>query len=179
MNKILLLFFIFLIFPKCSEVDEFKGVPFRQYADRVIDFSTQYTAGNWSANQALGKENVYPVYDDDIRAWSPSTANGQREYLVLGFDTLQTIHTIEIYETWYPGAVDTVSIRNAGTQQWEKVYAKPAVTNLPEEARIFSIYLRETTYLIDAIRLALNCPAVDGWNEIDAVAITGQRKNDP
>jgi len=179
MKKTLLLLFIGSAILKCSNVDEFNGVPFRQYADFVIDFSSQYTTTNWSANQVLGKENVFPIYDDDSRAWSPATLDGQREYLVLGFDTLQTVHTIEIYETWYPGAIDTVYLRNANTQEWQRVYSKPVILDLPEEARIFTIYMRETTYLIDAIRLAINNPEVNGWNEIDAVAIGGQRENNP
>lgn len=182
MKKVTLLLFISSFFIKCSNVEEFDGVTSQQYADFVIDYSSQYTSGNWSAARALGKEKVYDKskpqngYGDNPNAWSSATENSQREYLVLGFDTLQTVHTIEVYETWYPGAIDTVYLRNASTQQWEKVYAKPARTDLPEEARIFAIYLRETTYLADAIRLAINSPEVDGWNEIDAVKISGQRK---
>lgn len=169
-------FFIVCLLSTCSEVEEFEGIAFRQYTDSVINFSSQYTSGNWSASQVLGKENVYPNYKDDVKAWSSLTENGQREHLVLGIDTLQTIHTLEIYETWYPGAIDTVYIRNEASGQWERIYSKPAITDLPEEARVFTIYIKETTYLVDAIRLAINSPEVDGWNEIDAVAFSGQRK---
>lgn len=173
---------LLLLTTGCFEVTEFDGIPFRQYADHVIGFSSQYTATSWSANRALGKENVYPNYGDYTNAWSPFTADDNREYLVLGFDTVQTVITIEIYETWFPGAVDTVYLRNADTGKWNLIYSKPAQTNLPEAARIKSIYLVETQYLTDAIRIALNSPAVtadantEGWNEIDAIAITGQRK---
>lgn len=177
---------IVLIFTTgCFEVFEFTGVPIRQYADQVISFSSQYNLSNpgyWYATQALGRENVYPNYQDSRNAWSPLTADGQREYLVLGFDTIQTVITIQIYETWYPGSIDTVYLRNADTGKWKLIYSKPAETDLPEEARIKSIFLVETPYLVDAIRLAINSPAVSsdpsisGWNEIDAIAITGQRK---
>ena len=165
----------------CDELTEFNGVPIRQYADQVITFSSQYSATSWSANRTLGRENVYPNYGDNSNAWSPLTADSQREYLVLGFDTIQTVKRIEIYETWYPGAVDTVYLRNAVTGKWKLIYSKPAITDLPEEARIFKILLGES-FLVDAIRIAINSPAVSsdpdisGWNEIDAVAITGQRK---
>lgn len=176
MQKTLLLLVIFLL-QSCSEVDEFKGIKFRQYADFVIDYSSQYSATSWSANRALGKENVFPEYGDNSNAWASSTANNQREYLVLGFDTVQTVHTIEIYETYNPGAVDSIFLRKAETDEWIRVYSKPAVTGLTLESRIFSVYMMETTFLIDAIRISLNCPEVDGYNEIDAVAISGQRSN--
>jgi hypothetical protein len=182
------LLLIVLIFTAgCFEVTEFTGVPIRQYADQVIDFSSQYSATSWSANRALGKENVYPIYDDLPNAWASKTADEQREYLVLGFDTIQTVNRIEIFETYYPGAIDTVYLRNADTGKWKLIYSRPAETDLPEEARIKSIFLVETTYLVDAIRIAINSPAITdaldefgneiyGWNEIDAVVITGQRK---
>lgn len=173
----------------CSEVTEFSGVPIRQYADQVIAYSSQYSATSWSTARTLGPENVYNGSDDDFgygdnsNAWSPLTADGQREYLVLGFDTIQTVNRIEIYETWYPGAIDTVYLRNADTGIWKLIYSKPAIIDLPEEARIFKVLLNETTFLVDAIRIAINSPAVSsdpdisGWNEIDAVAITGERKD--
>ncbi|MBX2966209.1 MAG: hypothetical protein KF845_08705 [Cyclobacteriaceae bacterium] len=182
MKKVAIFFFIIPLLFTCSEYEEFNGVPIRQYAGSVIDFSSQYTTGDWSAAKALGKEDVYDEskhkngYGDNINAWSSLTADGQREYLVLGFDTLQTVQIVEVYETWYPGAIDTVYIRNTQTQKWEIVYSKPASTDLPDTARVFRFFLPlETTYLADAIRLAINSPAVEGWNEIDAVAITGQR----
>ncbi len=160
----------------CYEVTVFSGVPIRQYAFEVIDYSSQYGASSWSAKRALGKENVYPNYGDFTNAWASLKADDNREFLVLGLDTPQTARTIEIFETFNPGAIDTVFIRNADTGTWKKIYSKPAVSNLPEESRIFSIFLQETTFLVDAIRIAINSPEVEGWNEIDAVAITGQRK---
>lgn len=176
MKRILFFFFIVLLFSACSEVEFLNGVPIRQYASVVLDFSSQRSTTSWSANRMLGKENVFPNYGDISNAWASSSADNQREYIVIGFDTLQTIHTIEIYETFNPGSIDTVSIRNESTQDWEIVYSKPVQTDLPEESRIFTIYFRETTYLVDAVRLALNSPEVSGRNEIDAVAIGGQRK---
>lgn len=176
MKRIVFFFFIALLFSTCSEVEFINGVPSRQYANTVIDFSSQYSSNSWAANKALGEENVYPGYGDNTNAWASYTTDEQREFIVLGFETPQTIHTIEIFETYNPGAIDTVFIRNEATGQWRKVYSKPARTDLPPESRIFAIYFQETTFLVDAIRLALNSPAVPGWNEIDAVAIGGQRK---
>jgi len=176
MRKPLLLLFVSLLLCTCSEVDEFNGIAIRQYADVILNYSSQYASGNYSANQILGKENVYPDYGDKIKAWASDEPDNQREYLIIGFDTVQTVKIIEIFETYNPGAVDSVSLRNADTQKWNRIYSKPAVTTLPAESRIFSIYIDETTFLVDAIRISLNSPEVAGWNEIDAVAITGQRK---
>ncbi len=176
MRKALILLLVSFIFNTCSEVQVFTGVPIRQYATKVISYSSQWSTTSWSANRILGKENVYPNYGDYSNAWASQSADGTREYLVVGFDTLQTVKTVEIYETWNPGAVDSLFIRNADTQKWVKIYSKPARTDLPEESRIMTIYPKESTFLVDALRIAINSPEVQGWNEIDAVAISGQRK---
>lgn len=171
------LILLWIVAGGCYEVTPaFVGVPIRQYPSQVIAKSSEFSTSSWSAKRALGAENVYPNYGDNSNAWSPATEDGQREFLVLGLTTPQTAKTIEIFETWYPGAIDTVYVRIVDTGQWKKIYSKPAIEDLPDEARIFSIFMDETTYLIDAIRIAINSPAVAGWNEIDAVAISGQRE---
>ena len=160
----------------CVELIEFNGVPIRQYASKVIAFSSQYSATTWSAAQTLGKENVYPNHGDFNKAWASLKADDKREFLVLGLDTPQTAKTIEIYETYNPGAIDSIFVRKLDSGEWIKVYSKPFRDDLPKEARVFSIFLNEATYLVDAVRIAINSPAVAGWNEIDAVAITGERE---
>ncbi len=174
--KIVFAFLLGLIFLSCSDFEEFQGIKIRQYATKVIRFSSQYTATSWAATRALGKENVYPNYGDFANAWASFSADEEREFLELGFDTLQTVRSIEIYETYNPGAVDSIFLRDANSKKWNLVYTKPAVKNLEKKSRIFSIYLMETGYFSDAIRIAINSPVVAGWNEIDAIAITGQRK---
>lgn len=159
----------------CSDFEPFEGEEVRQYAGSVIAFSSQYSSGNYSASRALAEEDVYPTHADLPNAWASLTPDGQREFLVLGFDEAQTVRKIEIFETYYPGAIDTVYLRNEKTQEWKVIYSKPVIADLPRESRIFTIHLIETPYKIDAIRLAINSPAVAEWNEIDAIAITGQK----
>jgi hypothetical protein len=169
-------FVLVVIVVGCSDFELFKGIQIRQYATKVIRFSSQYTAGNWAANKALGKENVYPAYGDNVNAWASLLQDNPREFLELGFDTLQTVRTVQIFETYNPGAIDTVYLRDSSSKKWIKIYSKPAITTLEKKSRIFTIQLLETPFFADAIRIAINSKDVAGWNEIDAVAITGQRK---
>jgi hypothetical protein len=168
---------LFILLVGCSDFDPFEGIAIRQYATKVIRFSSQFTSNNWSANKALGKENVYPNYGDISEAWASVLQDDEREFLELGFDTIQTVRTVQIFETYNPGAIDTVYLRDSSSKKWTKIYSKPAVTTLEKKSRIFTIQMLETTFFADAIRIAINSKAVSGWNEIDAVAITGQRKN--
>ena len=125
----------------------------------------------------MGPPNVYPIYDDIEEAWTTESREIGRQYLVLGYDTIQTVSKIEVYETYNPGSIDTVYLRDAATQKWNKVYTGTAAPTSTTEAKIFTVTLpKETTYFVDALRLAIDSDMVYDWIEIDAVAITGKRK---
>lgn len=155
-------------------VQQYDGPPADRWAARILGFSSEYSPGNgaWDATQALGVPDTYPDYGDITTAWASLTGDGQREFLELRYDNPAPIHTVSIYETWNPGAVDSVSVRNPNTGQWEEVWsgtAAPAGTN----ARIFAVTFPLTAYRVDAVRIELDSPAVPSWNEIDAVSISG------
>lgn len=146
------------------------GVPSCQFASSVVDFSSEFTPEGWSAQQALGPPNTYPVYLDISTAWASETADDQPEFLVLGFDTPEVINFVNVYETLSPGALTTVSAKNAITGDWEVVWTAAAAI-APEEARIATAAFPETSYPVSEIRLDFDSPAVPGWNEIDAVSM--------
>ena len=139
------------------------------YADSVIDFSSQFAATSWSANQTLGYPNTYPSYGDLVTAWAHSTADGQREYIELNFSNPMPIDSVWIYETYNGGSVDTIYVKNPGTNNWEIVYSGSvsAVTS----AQIFKVGFPMTSFSVSDIRIAMDSPSVSSWNEIDAVAI--------
>ncbi|MCY7410062.1 MAG: T9SS type A sorting domain-containing protein [Chitinophagales bacterium] len=143
-----------------------------QWADSVISFSSEYgvsPGGYWSASQIIGAYNQWPNCGDWVTAWSPATADGQRESIVVHFATPAPPEKIEIYETWYAGAIDTVYVRQTGTTTWTQVYSATAVYTA---CQILTINVTGISFNIDAVRIAINSPAVLGWNELDAVRLT-------
>jgi hypothetical protein len=86
------------------------------------------------------------------------------------------VKKIQIYETYKPGAVDTIYLRNSETMEWNQVWSGTA-SAAAAEARIFTVNITETNYTVDAIRIAINSPAVEDYNEIDAVAVSGTDRN--
>jgi PKD repeat protein len=148
------------------------GIINQQYASTVINFSSQYTPTDWSANQILGAPDVYPFYGSIPQAWSP---NGDpREFIELGFASASPINFIDIYETYMPGAIDTVYIKNPATGLFEVVYSTTAALFSNSTARILHISFPMTTFNVSEIRIAINCTSIQSWNEIDAVAIGTQ-----
>jgi hypothetical protein len=120
----------------------------------------------------LGPPNVYPYYFDAPTAWTGRTSGGQREYLELRFANPSPVSHVAVYETWYPGAVDSIYTRNPGTDGWELQWSGTAQAVTGDTARVLQVSFPLTGYAVDEIRIAINSPAVPTWNEIDAVAIS-------
>ncbi|HEY6162967.1 MAG TPA: hypothetical protein VI112_17180, partial [Bacteroidia bacterium] len=141
-----------------------------QYASSVISFSSQWSTTSWAATQTLNAPNTYPSYGDISTSWASASADGQREFLELGFTNPQFVNQVNIWETWNPGAVDTIFLRNSSSGQWVNVWSGTA-SAAPAASRIFTVNFTMTAFQADAIRIGINSPAVGSWNEIDAVQI--------
>ena len=141
-----------------------------RFANTVSNFSSQYAGSDYSAAQVLGSPNVFPAYALSSNSWMSATAETQREYLVLGFANPGRINFVDVFETANPGAVDSVFVKNPGTGLYVLVYsatASPAAAT----ARKNHIRFTETSFDVSEIRIAINSPAVTGYNAIDAVGI--------
>ncbi|MBK7965248.1 MAG: putative metal-binding motif-containing protein, partial [Bacteroidetes bacterium] len=145
------------------------------WASSVISVSSQYStfSNGWSQHDVLGAPNTYPAYGDIPSAWASSTQDGQREFLELGFDGSRVVNTILIYETYAPGAIDSVYVRDAQLGTWIPVYLSTTLS-IGNSSSILSIPVSYSNS-IDAVRIAINSPAIPDWNEIDAVAIIGSQ----
>ena len=140
-----------------------------RYATSVIRKSGEYSSTLWGAKQALGTPNVYPLYGDIQYAWSPTNPDNAREYLELGFSNPNPINFINIFETYNPGSIDTVFVKDA-SNNWVRVYAENAQPS-GTESNILNITFPMTAFPVSAIRIAINSAVVPGFNEIDAVGI--------
>ena len=141
-----------------------------RFANAVNNYSSQQGNVNYSAAQALGSPDVFPLYTLSPQGWLSQTADGQREYLQLSFPGAAPINFVDIYEIANPGAVDTVFVRNPGTMNFEAVYTATA-TAAGQVARKNRISFTTTAFNVSEIRIALNSVAVPGYNSIDAVGI--------
>ncbi len=149
------------------------AVDLTRWATQVLGFSSEYAPSSptWNAIQALGEPDTYPNYGDVGRAWASQSRDDQREFIELGYENPAPIHSISIYETFNPGAVDNVSVRDPATAHWVEVWSGTAAP-APPRARIFTVTFPLTAFPVDAVRVELDSPAVPGWNEIDAVSVT-------
>ena len=141
-----------------------------RFSNSVIAFSSQKGEKDYSAQQALGAPDVFPDSAASSRSWTSSTADLQREFITLSFPGASPINYIDIYENYNAGAVDTVYARNPITGLYDILFSTTAqAASSPSRKNHISFPL--TTYNVSEVRIALNSPAVAGFNFIDAVAI--------
>ena len=140
-----------------------------QYADSVIGYSS---VSFWTLpSEVLGPPDTATCQATSKGGgWFGLTPDGQREWLEVSFANPQHVSTINIYETDNTDAVDTVYIRNAVTKGWKQVFSQTAHSDVCPKT--LSITIPTTSYDVDAVRIAVNSPAVSGNNGIDGVEIS-------
>ncbi|OUC15697.1 MAG: hypothetical protein B0A82_05360 [Alkalinema sp. CACIAM 70d] len=142
-----------------------------QYASSVIDFSSEYSASNWSASQALGVPNTF-AYGDIPTAWAPRPANGTQEFLTLGFSTPVYANGATIRETYGNGFVrkiDVFDINDTLHNVWNGIDSSQ-----PGSPVDFFASWSTTSFLVKGLKIYIDTDHNLGtWEEIDAVKLHG------
>lgn len=140
-----------------------------QWASKVLDFSSELTHAQYSAQQALGKPNVMPAGGDNPNAWMPDKPN-RKEFLKLGFDKPMSIKQIAIAESFNPSALYRILVYDEAGKEYELSTFNPM--SIPMKGRMMNFFLEPTTYKVAAIKLEFDGAATPDYYAIDAVAIS-------
>jgi OmpA-OmpF porin, OOP family len=147
-----------------------------QWATTVLDFSSELTAGQYSAQQALGKPNVLSIGKQSggqsPSAWTPDKPN-RKEFLKLGFANPISIRQIAIAESHNPGALYRVVGYDEAGNEYELMTLNPQV--VPLKGRMRNVFVEPTPFKVAAIKLEFDGAAVGDYFGIDAVAISDSK----
>nr|XP_034301077.1 uncharacterized protein LOC105339115 [Crassostrea gigas] len=143
-----------------------------QWASVITGFSSQWTSKRYSANQILGKPNVYPKYVDSDRSWTH--AGGQNhilQYLEMKFPRKIYVTSVNIYETLNAGAVVRISAKSPN-DQWVEIFWTTQALHI-KRARKFSPRIKRVKFPFNELRIEIDCSVSNSYVEIDAVEIVG------
>lgn len=130
--------------------------------------SSEYTATEWSANQATGQPNV-AACADDARAWSSLEANGV-DWLELVYQVSVRPTEIRVHEVFGVSSIVKVEVRE-GAGTYRTVYtAQPGSQTCP---RVLIIPVTGISATVAVVRLSFDQRTLNDWNEIDAVKLIG------
>lgn len=136
----------------------------------AAEASSQFGYPDWSARRATGAPEI-DTCRDDPRAWA-SARGGGLQWLLLTFSQPVYATQVEIYQTYGRGAISRVllvGVDGTGTEVWAGADADapcPGVLTIP---------LSRTAYRVKQVRIELDESRTNFWNEIDAVALLGER----
>ncbi|UII22160.1 OmpA family protein [Fulvivirga ligni] len=139
------------------------------WASEVIDFSSELTPVQYSANQILGKPNVLPAGGENPNAWTPERAN-KKEYIIVGFADPIQIRQIAIAESYNPSAIYKVYAIDEENKEYLINTFSPKT--VPLKGRMLNLFVELTPYKVKSVKIEFDGAAVPEYYSIDAVAIS-------
>jgi hypothetical protein len=126
----------------------------------------------WAPMRAVGQPDT-PAMGDNTTAWASLTPDGQKEWLELTYAKPTLPKEAWVYETLSPGAVSSVTSVDANGNETELWAGQDPATQNASGVYVAKIPLRGSAS-VSCIRLYIDSPRVQGWNEMDAVGLVGQ-----
>jgi OOP family OmpA-OmpF porin len=140
-----------------------------QWASKVIEFSSELTPVQYSAQQALGKPDVLPAGGQSPNAWTPDKPK-RKEFLKLGFAKPINIRQIAVAESHNPSAIFRVLAYDEAGREYEINKLNPMA--VPLKGRMLNLFVEQTPYKVTAVKIEFDGAALPDYFGIDAVAIT-------
>ena len=140
-----------------------------QWASKVIDFSSELTPVQYSAQQALGKPNVMPAGGQNPNAWTPDKPK-RLEFLKLGYANPIQIQQIAIAESHNPSALFKLYIYDENGAEHLIHSFNPGP--IPSKGRILNVFIEKTAFKVAAVKLEFDGEALPDYFSVDAVAIS-------
>ncbi len=139
------------------------------WADKVIEYSSELEETQYSVKQLLGKPNVYPWGEGSPSAWTPSRP-GREEFVKVGFDNPKPIRQIAIAESYNPSALTKIFFYDEAGNEYLMIEREPVIVNQP--GRFLRLFTELTEFNVAAVKLEFDGNAVPGYYSIDAIGIT-------
>ncbi|KNC51338.1 ankyrin [Thecamonas trahens ATCC 50062] len=143
------------------------------YISAVNGYSAQYDTSNWAATNVIGAPRVYPQYGDIAGAWAQPYNSQNIEWIDVSIERELWITSIDVYETYNPGAITHIQAWDNSAEAWVDLYVDENPRAAPAVSRIFTPTLTLPQFPCSRLKLVLNCAAVNGYNEIDAIQVHG------
>jgi outer membrane protein OmpA-like peptidoglycan-associated protein len=141
-----------------------------QWTFKVLEFSTEKSHPAFSAQQIIGKPNVYPASGEHKNAWQPNDKSGlKEEFIKVGFLSPLKAKQILIAETFHPGFISAVFVYDAQGTPYEVAQLKPEPANVT--SRIVHVRVDESDLPIFAVKVVFK-PSPGIPFGIDAIGIT-------
>ena len=143
------------------------------WATEVLDYSSQLSDPEYSAQQVLGKPNAIPQGGDSPNAWMPAKPN-KLEYITVSFDKAVKVQQIAIAESYNPSGVYEIYLYNKNGNEFLVHTFEPRAIDL--KSRLLRINIKKTKYDVATMRIVIDGRKVPGYCAIDAIGVSSSNK---
>ena len=143
------------------------------WASEVLDYSSELSQYEYSAEQILGKPNAMPQGGDNPNAWMPAKPN-KLEFISVAFDKAIRVEQIVIIESYNPSSVFEIYLYDIDGHEFLVHTFRPRPIDL--KSRILRINIEKTKYQVAVMRILLDGRKVPGYTGIDAIGVSRSRK---
>ncbi len=143
------------------------------WATEVLDFSSEFSAYEYSVEQVIGKPNAMPQGGDNPNAWMPAKPNSL-EFISVAFDKAIRVEQIVIVESYNPSAVYEIYLFDESGKEYLVHTFEPRPIDL--KSRLLSVNIDKTEYKVESLRIIIDGKKVPGYSAIDAIGISNSRK---
>jgi outer membrane protein OmpA-like peptidoglycan-associated protein len=143
------------------------------WAEEVVDFTSQLSPVEYSAQQVLGKPDVMPQGGDSPNAWMPSKPN-RLEYITVSFEKPMRIRQVIIAESYNPSALFEIYFYDRSGNEHLVHTFNPRPLEL--KGRVLNVFIERPNYQVYSLKLVVDGRAVPGYNAIDAIGVSDARK---
>ena len=140
-----------------------------QWANEVVNFSSQYQSPDYAAIQVLGEPNSRNCSDAKT-AWVPRQENSGNEFVRVRFVNAVLFPKIGVHQTLGAGTVRKIILWDTEGNGTEFNVQDP----LRECSGVATFQFDAYTKPVNEITVMLDTSAVSGWNEIDAISLSGK-----
>jgi len=140
-----------------------------QWASQVIDYSSELSDKEFSAQQIIGKPDVLPQGGDSPNAWMPKDPN-TTAFIKVWFDQPMQISQVVVAESFNPSATYQIYCYDReGNEYLLNTFTSEPVA---QKGRLLHLFFEKTPYEVNALKLVIDGLAVPGYNGIDAIGIS-------
>jgi hypothetical protein len=126
----------------------------------------------WGSEAACGAPDT-PEPGDHGTAWATREQDEKGEWLMLEYDAPVKLVSVEVHETYNPGALEAIAILQPDGEELE-LWRTPAVKEAVEKGRVLQLDV-PLGFQVERVLLRFASDKVPGWNEIDAVGLKDDR----
>lgn len=124
----------------------------------------------WSPQQATGEPDTFEC-GDRRTAWAPMSYDKGEEWLELSYEKPIAAHMVRIHETYTPGSVVRLELKD---EQGQLITAVPVKDPTRAAPSFLEVAFKVAARPVKSVRVVVNTHGLSSWPEIDAVELVGQ-----